>query len=436
MVEPAKKPRAPRKTAQQPTRPAKKQAELPVAIKRKKTEAFHDIPDMLDGVSLEAVTEIFNAESGAVIRFKGEAAGSPTEKPLNSVTKEPYIGCGLSGSSLKKRNIPALYYNAKVKKPVILVGESGTGKTSIGECFLKNFANANINDIMEFKDDWTPERVQKISQQKMEPPLRIQNYNGIMKEEIVGEWAAIKMLFAEKGEKIFDPTKFFRMGALSKGLDDPENYGDIGEKSRYAGRGVLLDEITRASEDTMNVYLEPLRERTVTTEGICFGECKKGIINRPRFYVIATANEGDVGTIDLPSAEQTRLSRETVEFIEASEEEKIVQGVLAKRGASPEVIDYALDPQVGVRCLVQHFRQTKPLKVKPNVGDTRNIAETFHNMNLTKDRMKDPAVGARLRSEAGHVLLSILGKNADDAAKVAYDFQPPNGTCGITVAKK
>jgi MoxR-like ATPase len=400
-----------------------------------KLKKITGIPGLVDGVSLESMTEIFNAENGKVLQFKGEASGKRSTEPLNTITGEPYIGCGLAGDSLKRRNIPALYYNAKVKKPTLFVGESGTGKTSIAECFGRNFGNADVNDIMKFKDDWSKENIATIVDQKREPVLRVQNYNGILKEEIVGEWAAIKMLFAEKGEEIFDPVKFFRMGALTRGLENPGRYHAVRKDSKYGGRVVLLDEITRGSEDTMNVYLEPLRERTVTTEGECFGECQKGFAERPRFYVVATANEGDVGTIDMASAMQTRFSREVVEFIEASEEEKIVRDVLVKVGASKEVMDYAMDDQTGVRCLVRHFRQEKPLRVKPNVGDTRNLAETFFNLNVTKDRMKDPANGSKLRGEVGHVLLSMLGKNSDDAAKVIADFKPPNGTCGITMAR-
>jgi len=439
MVEPPKKPRI-RKTAQaalQENEPESTPTKRTVSRRRaaESSPESENVPGLLEGVSLEAMTEIFNADKNKVIRYKGESSGASTDKALNTITGEPYVGCGLAGESLKKRNIPALYYNAKVHKPYLAVGESGTGKTSIAECFAQNFGNADINKIMKFKNTWTQDQIDEIVDQKIEPVLRVQNYNGILPEAIVGEWAAIKMLFAEKGEDIFDPTKFFHMGALSKAFDDPAYDGKIGKESKYKGKVVILDEVTRASEDTMNVYLEALRERKITTEGLCFGECTKDI-KRPFAYVALTANEGDVGTIDPPSALQTRVSRDTVDFIEAAEEEKIVQNVLVKSGASQDVIDYATDPQTGVRCLVQHFRQTKPLKVKPNVGDTKNIAETFQNMNVTSARMAEKIAGPKLKNQLGTVMLSILGKNSDDAARVIADFQPPNGKCGITLAKR
>jgi MoxR-like ATPase len=323
-----------------------------------------------------------------------------------------------------------------VKKPFQLVGPSGTGKTRIGECFIQNFANADVNAILDAKGKWDDAAIEKIAGQKREPILRVQNYDGILKEELVGEWNAIKMLFAEKGENIFDASKYFRVGALTRGLDDPEKYGAIGEKSTYAGRGVLLDEITRAPAETMNVYLQPLRERTITVEGVCFGECKR-TIKRPRAYWIATANEKDEGTGTLPSALQTRLSREPVSFIEPQEEEKIVKGTLEKVGASENVLKYALNKNTGVVCLTRFFRETKPLSVKPNITDTKNLAETFNNLQLTDERLNSPTLGPRLRNEAARVFTSILGKNEEDAKRVLGDakstgFRSTGGVCGIT----
>jgi MoxR-like ATPase len=180
---------------------------------------------LLDGIDIRSFSQVFTAPKNKVMLFKENEDGKETDEFLNGITHEPYIGCGLAGKDLKESVIPSMYYNAMVEKPVLLVGESGTGKTTAGECFIQNFANADYKTIAKAMEtdisnadlkemarkktesiqDETGKKkakmdpsIEDVFDEKMRPILRIQNYANIMKEEIVGEWNAIRMLYAEK----------------------------------------------------------------------------------------------------------------------------------------------------------------------------------------------------------------------------------------------
>ncbi len=373
---------------------------------------------MLDGVDFDSFVQIFTGDRNKTILHKNDDQRAPF---LNEITKEPFIGCGLTGKTLVEDVLPPLYYNAKINppKPVQLVGPSGSGKTSIAECFIRNFANANPDTIKKGVE-------KDIVAEKKQPILRIQNYANIMNEDIVGEWNAIKMLFAKEGENIFNKDKYFRLGALTQGLYDPGN-------KKYTGRGVLLDEITRAYEDTMNVYLEPLRERKVTAGGECFGECKPGDV-MPRFFVMGTANEGDVGTIDMPTALQTRFSRVFVDFISPEDEQAIIEKELRTLTTDEKQIAYISGSpkgsKHGIPCLMEAFRgmgeNKVSLTVKPTIKDGTDLAKMFIEKGVTRESMSN----ARARRDIAAIVSTVLGKNVDDARKV--DDALKRGVCGIS----
>lgn len=358
---------------------------------------------LLDGIDPESFIQIFTADKNKEIKFKDDDKNSGY---LNSVTKEPYVGCGLAGTNLVEDVLPALYYNSKIDppKPVLLTGESGTGKTTIGECFIQNFANADIRTIQSGNDA-------AIMKEKRSPILRIQNYSNIMNEDVVGEWDAIRMIHAEKGENTFNKEKFFRLGALTRGLykqEDPD----------FAGRGVLLDELSRADENTLNVYLEPLRERKVTVGGNCFGECEYGI-KKSRFHVVATQNEGDAGTIDLPSAMQTRFSRIPVDFIPPESEQELLQKTISGLTDNEAVIATAVRM---VPCLTSHFRGigkgSRALTVKPSIKDTTDMGKVIAERGATSIKMRD----AKVKADIEKTFVSILGKNPADAGIVKEEL--------------
>ena len=382
--------------------------------------AAKTIHDPLDGVDFEAYAQIFQAPRGKIIKFKNKN-GKETNKPLNTITGEPYIGCGLVGDDLVENVLPSLYYNAKVGKPVGLVGPSGTGKTSIGICHIQNFNNTDFETVMK-KDD------EKIIKSKSRPILRIQNTANILKEEIVGEWNILRMLFADKDAELFT-RKFFITRNMSQALSESQ------------GRGILLDEITRAQEESMNVYLQPTRERMVSTEGQCFGECTPSE-KRPWFYVISTENEGDVGTIDKPSALQTRFSRVPVDFISPENEEMIIRDSLIGKTDDMSTIDIIAGTMtVGsgvakekgiVPCLTEMFRgngsNPHPLTVAPSIGDTVDLSKIFVEMGVNKNTMKGTD-GTKLKNKMAKIALSMLGKNASDASIVERALRV--GACNL-----
>lgn len=402
-------------------------------MKKEETRKIEMPDNLLDGIDLEGFTQVFFADKGEEIRYKKSAFGGTENEPINKITKEPYIGCGLAESkNLKLQVLPSLYYNAKVGKAVLLVGPSGTGKTTIGKCFIQNFANARLKEIKKAVENGMKDKdVKNLVMKKQMPTLRIQHYANILPEAIVGEWNAHKMLHAPADEtNLFDKDEYFRLGPMTEALYNQED-------KHYQGRGILLDEITRANEEIINVHLEPLREKRITVEGNCFGECEPGE-ERSRFYVIATANEGDVGTIDLPSAGQTRFSREPVDFITPEAEQRLVKDVLKpvlekKKLTSreeKEILDLASSKKRGAPCFTSTFRNIGNLTVKPSIGDTVNIAKLFAELEITKDKLGGPK-GAELKDLLGHVVLSMLGKNENDARNVRRTME--KGVCGITI---
>lgn len=387
------------------------------------------IPAPLDGVDFESYSQIFQAPRKIggklnVIKFKVDKNGKPTKEYLNKITKEPYIGCGLVGDDLVQNVLPPLYYNTKVQKSAALVGPSGTGKTSIGECHITNFHNTDYDTVASGDE-------KKIVDSKIRPILRVQNTTNIQKEEIVGEWNILRMLFADPGANLFTKD-FFTVRNMSKALDEGQ------------GRGILLDEVTRAQEEAMNFYLQPTRERKVSTEGQCFGECTPGM-ERPWFYTISTENEGDAGTNEKPSALQTRFSRIPVDFISASNEEKLVRDLLLEETENQAAIDLiggTITVAAGgaaemgiVPCLTASFRGKKvkggtprPLTVAPSIGDTRDLSRMFVKMGVTRESYNGKD-SDELKDKMARIALTVLGKNPDDARAVQTALEA--GICGI-----
>jgi MoxR-like ATPase len=381
----------------------------------------------IKGVDFDSFVSIVTGPKGEKLTEKNGPDGKFVH--LNTITKEPYIGCGLVGNKLINDTLPAVYYNMIIKKPVLLVGPSGTGKTALGECIIQNFYNVSDKVATSGNED-------RIISKKYEPIHRIQNYANILPEAVNGEWNAMKIMRAPLD---IDPMskknakKFFKKGVLSAAIDTDDGYG------------VLLDEITRAFEETQNVYLEPLREEKVTTEGICFGRCKPDQ-KRDNFIVFATANEGDIGTQDLSTALQTRLSRIEMGFIDPGDEQELVMKTLfTDKG---EIKDYPKREQnIGLTasCLTGKFRgsldprggeSNVPLDVKPSIKDGIDIGKILLEMDKpdekgrTKfDDMNEIASDPKFQNKLGKVLLSILGKKEQDAKFVASELR--NNACKL-----
>jgi energy-coupling factor transporter ATP-binding protein EcfA2 len=387
---------------------------------------------LLDGIDLDGFVNVFTAKDGEIIRFKHNADGTSSNDPINKMTEEPYYGCGLTGDNLIRNVLPAIYYNTKISPPkaVNLVGPPGSGKTTIAECLAGNFANADPRNIMKLKNaGWTSGEdgtIAKMIKEKRIPVLRIQNYANILNEDIVGEWDFIKMSRAEKGDDVFNKDEFFRLGALTEGLYKQKDPG-------YSGRAVVLDEITRSNEETMNLYLESLRERKISVAGKCFGGCDPESRSRlTRFLPISTANEGDQGTTEMSSALQTRLSRVPVEFISPDEEQTLIERTLGDLTENKELIKFIASKVNGVPCLMQSFRGAIKstdkdqglikLTVKPSIKDGTDMAKIFLELGY-------PPKNSVEKETMIKVATTILGKNAADAKSVENVFA--RGICGL-----
>ena len=161
---------------------------------------------------------------------------------------------------------------AYTRKNILIVGPPGTGKTT--------FAKA-LSKAMDRKYE------------------RVTVYPGMDAIDIYGDWDYRRQLLAvQSGKKVKDvyTKEFFIPGPAMKVLIE---------------NGVLhVDEVNRADPDIQNALLELAEEKQITIPML--GTVKGDL------QVVATMNEGDVGTTPLSSAFVRRFVR--IEFGHPSEE--------------------------------------------------------------------------------------------------------------------
>lgn len=145
-----------------------------------------------------------------------------------------------------------LFLSFLLGKPMLIEGPPGVGKTELAKVIAK-----------AFERDF----------------FRIQCYEGITFEQIVGEWNYQKQLLhleaakneIDSEEKIFDEEYFIRRPLLNAFLNDKDSV-------------LLIDEIDKADEEVESFLLQALGEQEITINDLGTFELKNDLI------VVLTSN--------------------------------------------------------------------------------------------------------------------------------------------------
>ena len=145
-----------------------------------------------------------------------------------------------------------LYLSFLLKKPMLIEGPPGVGKTELAKVIAKTFER-------DF--------------------FRIQCYEGITFEQIVGEWNYQKQLLhleaarneSNNEEKIFEEEFFIRRPLLNAFLNENDSV-------------LLIDEIDKADEEVESFLLQALGEQEITINDLGTFQLKNDLI------VILTSN--------------------------------------------------------------------------------------------------------------------------------------------------
>ena len=127
--------------------------------------------------------------------------------------------------------VTVVFLAISLKKPILIEGPPGTGKTEVAKAISKSF-----------KKDF----------------FRIQCYEGITFEQIIGEWNYQKQLLSlemskthEKEKDVFQEEFFIKRPVLSSFINENDSV-------------LLIDEIDKADEEVESFLLQALGEKQIT----------------------------------------------------------------------------------------------------------------------------------------------------------------------------
>ena len=254
-----------------------------------------------------------------------------------------------------------LYLSFLLGKPMLIEGPPGVGKTELAKVIAKSFDR-------DF--------------------FRIQCYEGITFEQIVGEWNYQKQLLhleAAKNdtsnvEEIFDDDFFIRRSLLNAFLNEKDSV-------------LLIDEIDKADEEVESFLLQALGEQEVTINDLGTFELKNDLI------VILTSNS------------QRSLLDETKDrclflYIPYPTQEREIEIVKSKM---PDVEDETVSHVVKI---VHRIRDLNLMK-KPSVRGTVDWVKSVSNMGTRNiDQSMQDSVGVAIKTETDkkRVIKDIFNK--------------------------
>ena len=242
-----------------------------------------------------------------------------------------------------------LYLSFLLGKPMLIEGPPGVGKTELA----KVIANAFDRDF-----------------------FRIQCYEGITFEQIVGEWNYQKQLLhleaarndSNNVDEIFDDEFFIRRSLLNAFLNDKDSV-------------LLIDEIDKADEEVESFLLQALGEQEITINDLGTFQLKNDLI------VILTSNSQR----SLLDETKDRCLFLYIPYPTVEREIEIVKSKLP--GVEDETVSYVVK-------LVHQIRNLNLMK-KPSVRGTVDWVKSVTNLGTKDiDKSLEESVGVAIKTES------------------------------------
>ncbi|MCQ2971579.1 MoxR-like ATPase [Methanobrevibacter gottschalkii] len=254
-----------------------------------------------------------------------------------------------------------LYLSLLLGKPMLIEGPPGVGKTELAKVVAKTF-NRDF--------------------------FRIQCYEGITFEQIVGEWNYQKQLLhleaarndSDREDKIFDEEFFIRRPLLNAFLNDNDSV-------------LLIDEIDKADEEVESFLLQALGEQEITINDLGTFQLNNDLI------VILTSNSQR----SLLDETKDRCLFLYIPYPSIEREIEIVKSKL--HNADDETVSYVVK-------LVHDIRNLNLMK-KPSVRGTVDWVQSVMNLgtkNLDQSLKDSVGVAIKTESDKKRVLKDIFNK--------------------------
>ena len=242
-----------------------------------------------------------------------------------------------------------LYLSFLLGKPMLIEGPPGVGKTELAKVIAKSFDR-------DF--------------------FRIQCYEGITFEQIVGEWNYQKQLLhleaakndSKNVDEIFDDDFFIRRPLLNAFLYEKDSV-------------LLIDEIDKADEEVESFLLQALGEKEITINDLGTFYLKNDLI------VILTSNSQR----SLLDETKDRCLFLYIPYPTIEREIEIVKSKLPD--AEDETVSYVVN-------LIHNIRNLNLMK-KPSVRGTVDWVKSVSNMGTRNinDSLKD-SIGVAIKTES------------------------------------